>query len=143
MKKEPEIIKELREREKLGLLYNKVQVDFVKNHLLDYSYEEHGSENSDKIYVTDNSIEKVIEPENLYRMIAENASDMIAMVTFELNPVFVYVSPSHRYLGYNPQELLGKCVWDFIHPEDKKKLIPLLKKYLIASAKKLLTSKDI
>jgi len=143
MKEEPEIIKELREREKLGLLYNKVQVDFVKNHLLDYSYEEHGSENSDKIYVTDNSIEKVIEPENLYRMIAENASDMIAMVTFELNPVFVYVSPSHRYLGYNPQELLGKCVWDFIHPEDKKKLIPLLKKYLIASAKKLLTSKDI
>ena len=31
---------------------------------------------------------------------------------------------------YDPEELIGKRGLDYIHPEDKKKLLPLLKKYI-------------
>ena len=67
------------------------------------------------------------EIEKRYRLIGERTSDMISMTTFTETPVYVYVSPSHRaILGYESNELLGKCPFDFIHPEDVKKLLPIL-----------------
>ena len=67
------------------------------------------------------------EIEKRYRLIGERTSDMIAMTTFSERPVYVYVSPSHRaILGYESHELLAKCPFDFIHPEDVKKLLPIL-----------------
>jgi len=67
------------------------------------------------------------EMENRYRLIGERTSDMISITTFSESPVYVYVSPSHRaILGYESHDLLGKCPFDFIHPEDVKKLLPIL-----------------
>ena len=41
-----------------------------------------------------------------YRLISENTSDLIAVTTFEMNPVFTYVSPSHeKVMGYKPEQL--------------------------------------
>lgn len=69
--------------------------------------------------------------EERYRLVTERTSDMVSIVTFAMDPRYVYISPSHSAaLGYEPEDLLGKCPFDFIHPEDTEKLVPLLAKYL-------------
>jgi len=66
-----------------------------------------------------------------YRLITEHTSDLIAITTFTLNPVYTYISPSHkRAIGYDPEDLIGKSSFDLIHPDDRKKLLPLLTKYI-------------
>jgi PAS domain S-box-containing protein len=67
----------------------------------------------------------------IYRLISERTSDLICMTTFSLTPTYVYVSPSHKsLLGYDSKDLLGKCPFDLIHPDDMKHLYPLLANYV-------------
>lgn len=57
------------------------------------------------------------QSEERYRLLAENATDLIS----RHNPegVYLYASPaSLNLLGYSPEELIGKSVYDFWHPED-------------------------
>lgn len=76
------------------------------------------------------------------RLISEYTSDLVALTTFSINPVYTYISPSHkRIMGYEPEDLIGRSGLDLIHPDDKKKLLPLLKKYASQKVKKLLTGK--
>lgn len=71
------------------------------------------------------------ENEKQFRLIAENTSDNISITTSDLKAKYLYVSPSvNQVLGYNAEDLLGKSFFDFIHPEDKKKLYPSLKEYI-------------
>jgi len=80
------------------------------------------------------------ENEDKYRLIAQSTSDLICTITFDLNPVHTYISPSYKYvLGYDPSDLISKSVWDFIHPDDKIGLLPLLKKYLSAIGKDIVS----
>ena len=82
------------------------------------------------------------EPEKQLRLILENTSDNIALVTFDLKAKYIYVNASVKHLmGYEPNDLLGKSFFDFIHPDDKKNLLPLLKDILKAKVKSLLTGK--
>lgn len=86
---------------------------------------------------------KFAKPEELYRLIAENTNDVITLQDFNLKATFTYVSPSMKNAaGYDPEELLGKSSFDFIHYDDRKKLFSLLKKYMNAKVKKLLTGKE-
>ena len=86
---------------------------------------------------------KLAKSEEMYRLIAENTSDAITLHKFNLKASFTYISPSGKDIGgYEPEELLGKSPFDFIHPDDRKKLFPLLKKYMNAKVKKLLTGKE-
>ena len=79
-----------------------------------------------------------------YRLITEHTSDLIAITTFTLNPVYTYISPSHkRAIGYDPEDLIGKSSFDLIHPDDRKKLLPLLTKYISQKVKGLLTGKEL
>lgn len=56
------------------------------------------------------------------RLITENMSDMVSRVN--LMGVHEYVSPAHeRVLGYVPEEMLGKSVLDFVHPDDRDRVI--------------------
>jgi len=86
---------------------------------------------------------KFAKSEELYRLIAENTNDVITLQDFNLKATFTYVSPSMKNAtGYEPEELLGKSPFDFIHPDDRKKLFSLLKEYMNAKVKKLLTGKE-
>jgi PAS domain S-box-containing protein len=107
----------------------------------------HAVKNAIKIKV-ENEKKKLAEEalkksEEQFRLIAENTNDNIALITFDLKAKYVYVSPSVKsVLGYNSEDLLGKSFFDFIHPEDKKALFPVLKKYVNLKIKKLLTGKE-
>ncbi len=81
------------------------------------------------------------EVEARYRLIIENTNELIAVT--DLFSRYVYLSPSHkRILGYEPADLLGKSGLAFIHPDDRKLLVPLLRKYISARGKRLFTGKD-
>ncbi len=54
----------------------------------------------------------------------ENSSEVI--VVFDINGILRYASNSApRILGYGPEEVIGKYVFDFVHPSDKPKLLNL------------------
>ncbi|WP_339930062.1 PAS domain S-box protein [uncultured Brevundimonas sp.] len=63
-------------------------------------------------------VAKAIEQERRFRLLADNASDVIAV--YDRKGVFSYVSPSiTEILGYTPEELIGKTPY-FIVPEDRE-----------------------
>ncbi|MCK4309642.1 MAG: PAS domain S-box protein, partial [Candidatus Atribacteria bacterium] len=87
---------------------------------------------------------KLAKSEELYRLIAESTSDVISLTTFNLHPVYTYVSSSVKMsTGYEPEELIDKSPFGFIHPDDKKKLFPILKDYVNAKLKKIFTGKEL
>jgi len=56
--------------------------------------------------------------EELFRLIGENAADMIAVVTVDGQRL--YNSPSYqKVLGYSPEELGRTSAYDQIHPDDR------------------------
>jgi len=86
---------------------------------------------------------KLAKSEELYRLIAESTNDVITLQDFNLKATFTYINPSMKNVtGYESEELVGKSPFDFIHPDDRKKLFSLLKKYINAKVKKFLTGKE-
>ena len=61
------------------------------------------------------------ESEARYRMLAENATDMIAGHDLEGNNTYVS-SAAHSLTGYTPDELVGQSAYALIHPADHESL---------------------
>ncbi|MGE5398424.1 MAG: PAS domain S-box protein [Chitinophagales bacterium] len=60
------------------------------------------------------------------RRITDNMLDMINVI--DINGFLQYVSPSHKaLLGYMPEELLGKNLLDYIHPDDLPGFLEVLR----------------
>ncbi len=58
----------------------------------------------------------------IYEALSEQATDLVLITS--LDGTYKYVSPSHkRIMGYDPETLLNKNVFTFIHPEDRKQVI--------------------
>jgi PAS domain S-box-containing protein len=68
-------------------------------------------------------VEKFLrEAENRLRQITENMQDMLLLT--DTNLVCTYASASHKWiLGYEPSEMIGKPICDFVHPDDLAKAI--------------------
>lgn len=148
MKNEPDVVKELREAERLGMLQSESRSFFERFTRMEDVAEDSRSvtidsagnraENGDE-----NRKRSFQEIKKKYHLMAEITSDLICTTTFEINPTYTYVNSSYeRILGYAPEELIGKSVWDFVHPDDKRKLLRLLRTYLVMKAKKLLLGKE-
>lgn len=61
------------------------------------------------------------ESESRFRLLAENATDLICRHAPDGR--YLYVSPSsHKLLGYEPEEMLGRSPYDFFHPEDRERI---------------------
>ncbi len=55
--------------------------------------------------------------EERFKLMIENVLDLITIL--DVDGSMKYVSPSHhRILGYEDEELIGRRVFDFVHPED-------------------------
>lgn len=79
-----------------------------------------------------------------YRLIALSTSDLIVFTTFDINPLFTFVSPSHKkLLGYETEDLLGKPGLDFIHEDDKEKILSILLTYIDAKMNGTLTGEMV
>ncbi len=61
--------------------------------------------------------------EKRFRLLAEYSDDIIS--EHKPNSEFVYISPSvQKILGYSPEEMEGRTVLEFLHPEDIHKFAP-------------------
>lgn len=61
------------------------------------------------------------EEKELLRLVTENSTDMISRHTLDGTYLFV-TSSCEQLMGYNPDELIGRNAFDFIHPEDREKV---------------------
>ncbi|MCF8304724.1 MAG: PAS domain S-box protein [Bacteroidales bacterium] len=60
---------------------------------------------------------KLREAEHNYRLMVENATDMISR--HKPDGTYIYASPiCKHYLGYEPEELIGRNAYEFFHPDD-------------------------
>ena len=64
---------------------------------------------------------QLVEREELFHLISENAADMIAVV--DMDGKRIYNSLSYqRVLGYSPEELQASSAFEQIHPEDRERV---------------------
>ncbi len=65
--------------------------------------------------------EALKESERRFRSLIQNASDVITIL--EADGTIRYDSPSiERVLGHKPDERVGKCAFDYMHPEDVERV---------------------
>lgn len=88
----------------------------------------------------ESSMTALAKSEKHYRALIENITDIIAIMNIEGQ--VVYVSPSlTRMLGYKPYEIIGKQVYEFIHPDDLKRASHALE--LIAAGRGSVSPQEI
>ncbi len=64
---------------------------------------------------------KLLEIESLYKLISENAQDIISYSSPD--GITLFCSPSVRnLLGYEPEEVIGKPSYEYYHPDDLREL---------------------
>lgn len=72
------------------------------------------------------------ESERRYRLLAENASDVISV--YGMDGVFNYLSPSvEPLLGYRPDELVGRSPYDFICADDHERVAAAFAEHLASA----------
>lgn len=64
---------------------------------------------------------QLIEREKLFRLISENAADMIAVVSVDGRRIYNSLS-YEKMLGYSSEELKTSSAFDQIHPDDRERV---------------------
>lgn len=79
----------------------------------------------------DEIIKSLTKSADRFRLIAENSKDSISLQKFNMQMTYVYLSPGFKELtGYSPEEYIGKSPMDLIHPDDKIKILTIIKQYI-------------
>ena len=74
-----------------------------------------------------NSQEKIKESEEKYRLLSENAQELITVIDNHLKIDYINEKAHKRLMGYSSEDLIGKNALDLIHPEDQELVIKALK----------------
>jgi PAS domain S-box-containing protein len=64
---------------------------------------------------------ELVEREELFHLISENAADMIAIVDMNGNRIFNSLS-YQKVVGYSPEELQASSAFEQIHPDDRERV---------------------
>jgi two-component system cell cycle sensor histidine kinase/response regulator CckA len=64
---------------------------------------------------------ELVQREELFRLISENAADLIAVVDTQGNRIYNSLS-YEKVLGYSPEELRSSSSFEQIHPEDRERV---------------------
>jgi PAS domain S-box-containing protein len=71
------------------------------------------------------------ESEEKYRFIADNMLDLVAIC--DTNEDFTFVSPSYeRVLGYWPDDLMGKPIYELVHQEDLAAILQVIENHRLS-----------
>ncbi len=75
------------------------------------------------------SEEALTRSEANYRMLVENTRDII----YSYNPdgTVRFITPQIAKLGYNPEEIVGRKMIDFVHPDDKERILNEFRKFIV------------
>jgi PAS domain S-box-containing protein len=71
--------------------------------------------------------EKVEESEEKYRLLSENARDLITVVDHTLRIDYINEKSHKRIMGYSAEDLIGKKATDLIHPDDVELVLKALR----------------
>ena len=74
-----------------------------------------------------NTQEKIIESEEKYRVLSENAQDLITVIDNHYKIEYINEKAHKRLMGYSSEDLLGKKAFDLIHPDDLDLVVKALK----------------
>ncbi len=67
------------------------------------------------------AVHQLIVTEERFSSLVQNSTDIITIL--EPNGIIRYESPSiEKILGYDPEQLLGHNVFDYVHPEDRPRI---------------------
>ncbi len=72
--------------------------------------------------------QKLKESEENYRIITDNANDMISKINMNFKIEYVNEQVHHKVLGYTKDELIGKDLTKLIHPDDFVNVLEIGKK---------------
>ena len=66
---------------------------------------------------------KLIESEEKYKLISENANDLMAILNDKYEYEYINEQAYQKYLGYSKDQLIGKNLWVLVHPEDVERIL--------------------
>ncbi|MFX1376820.1 MAG: PAS domain S-box protein [Promethearchaeota archaeon] len=67
--------------------------------------------------------QKLKESEKEYRLLAENLNDMIVVINENNQIEYINEKTHKKIMGYSAQELIGKNVFELLHPDDKEQVM--------------------
>ena len=118
MKDEPEIVKRLREEEKLGALHCTTQSSYENFDEPETTVKEAPEYNA----AHETSIEEAHENKERFQILVEDISDWIWEV--DRDGRYTYASPKVKdLLGYKPEEVIGKTIFDFMPKGEAKRIL--------------------
>jgi len=66
------------------------------------------------------------EKATLYASLLDRTSDLVTILTKEPSPKYIFANKAHETIfGHNPNYLIEKSFLDYVHPEDRDKMLSL------------------
>ncbi|MFX1375781.1 MAG: PAS domain S-box protein [Promethearchaeota archaeon] len=96
-------------------------------------YDEEGNKIGFRGFIKDVTEKKIAEEqlkesEEKFRLISENSNDLIRIVSNDYKFEYINENTHLKLLGYSNEDLIGKQIVDFLHPDEIKKNLNFAKK---------------